>query len=290
MRKLLLVPVLVIVWPVIWYASSLWANHRAVPAPDKAVLAASLEHAIGWLEAEMRGAESYTDPYLWWMLKQSAETTRNHHLHSFYSGIEPLLLKNRNWYIWSKLFDPDATVELPPFSTLRFLPYYDYLYLYGLTCDADWGSEPEVQSQLHPDFCSLHFLHPNCTTRQLLGVRFMQRNGCGDPDRVSGLVRELQYRIVAELDWDPRVTDAYIMRVLMLVESGATGRVKPAWIQRILDAQHADGGWGDVDPVLPLPNGKVLGFTSWGPAYRVSCSDFRTTAKCVRLLSLLLDQ
>jgi hypothetical protein len=290
MRKLLLVLVLVIAWPVIWYASSLWANHRAIPTPDKAALAASLELAISWLEADLKGAKSYTDPYLWWMLKQSAKTTRNQHLVSFYNSIEPVLLKKRSWYIWSKMFDPDATVELPPFSTLRYLPYYDYLYLYGLTCDADWEREPEVQRQLRPEFCSMHFLHPNCATRQLLGVRFMQRNGCGDPDRVSGLVRELQDRIVAELDWDPRVTGAYSLRVLMLVDSGATDRVKPAWIQRILDAQHVDGGWGDVDPVLPLPNGKVLGFTSWGPAYRELRSDFRTTAKCVWLLSLLLKQ
>jgi hypothetical protein len=290
MRKLLLVLVLVVAWPVVWYAASLWANHRAVPAPDKAVLTASLERAISWLDDAMQGAESYTDPYLWWMLKQAAATTRNRHLVTFYNSIEPSLLKNRHWYIWSDMFDPDAAVALPPFSTLRFLPYYDYLYLYGLTCNTDWESEPEVQSQLQPDFCSMHFLHPNCTTRQLLGVRFMQRNGCGDPDRVAGLVRELQGRIVAELDWDPRVTDAYIMRVLMLVESGAADRVRPVWIQRILDAQHADGGWGDVAPVLPLPNGKVLGFASTGPAYRELRSDFRTTAKCIRLLSLLLDQ
>ena len=290
MRKLLLIPALVIVWPVTWYASALWANHRAVPAPDKAVLASSLGHAVGWLEADMKGARSYTDPYLWWMLKQSAEITRDQHLVSLYNHIEPLLLKKRSWYIWSGMFDPEAKVELPPFSTLRFLPYYDYLYLYGLTCNTDWGNESEVRRQLHPDFCSLHFLHPNCTTRQLLGVRFMQRNGCGDPDRVAGLARELQDRIVAELDWDPRVTDAYIMRVLMLVESGVSDRVRPVWIQRILDAQHADGGWGDVDPILPLPNGKVLGFASAGPAYRKLHSDFRTTAKCVRLLALLLDR
>ena len=39
-----------------------------------------------------------------------------------------------------------------------------------------------------------------------------------------------------------------------------------------------------------LPNGKVLGFASAGPAYRKLHSDFRTTAKCVRLLALLLDR
>jgi hypothetical protein len=290
MRKLLLVPALVIAWPVAWYAASLWANHRFVPTPDKAVLSSSLERAIVWLETDMKGARSYTDPYLWWMLKQSAETSRNQHLVTFYNSIEPLLLKNRSWHIWSSMFYPGAKVKLPPFRTLRFLPHYDYLYLYGLTCNTDWEREPEVQGQLHPDFCSLRFLHPYCTTRQLLGVRFMQRNGCGDPGRVAGLARELQDRIVTELDWDPRVTGAYIMRVLMLAESGVTNRVKPVWIQRILDAQHADGGWGDVDPVLPLPNGKVLGLASGGPAYRALHSDFRTTAKCVRLLSLLLDQ
>lgn len=72
----------------------------------------------------------------------------------------------------------------------------------------------------------------------------MQRNGCGDAAGLQQLPGFLQDRIEREVTWDSRVTDAYLQRVLMLLESGAADRVEPVWVARILDAQNADGGWG----------------------------------------------
>ena len=188
------------------------------------------------------------------------------------------------------MFKPYAHVDLPELYMLSHLPDYNYLFLYGLTCDSDWEGEPEVQRQLDLGFCSMHYLHPRCVTHQMIGVRFMQRRNCGNSEVVGRLVQGLQDTIVAELTWDPRVVDAYIQRVVMLIDSGAADRVNPTWIWRVLNAQNDDGGWGDIDPVLRLPGGKTIGFSSKMIGYGNLHSNFHATAQGVWLISLLLSQ
>lgn len=290
MRKTIIILVLIFIGPIILYTTSLWENNRSVQAPDKVELAASLDKAINWLEANMKENEEHKSPPLWWMIKQAAEVSGNRRLVSFYKKHEGKLLNTPSWYIWAKMFDSNASVKLPELNALNNLPYYDYLYLYGLTCDVEWGNEPEVQRQLNLELCTMHFLQPRCVTNQLLGVRFMQRNNCGDPDQLEALIQGLQNLIVKDLTWDPRIIAVYIERVLMLVESGAIDRVKPVWIRRILDAQNIDGGWDGLDPVLRLPNGKVLGINNTMLVYRETRSNFNATVKGIWLLILLLDQ
>ena len=290
MRKTVIILALIFAGPIIWYVSSLWANNRATQPPEPAELTVSLENAINWLEANMNGISGHKNPPLWWMIKQSAEVSQNPRLVSFYESHEHKLLNNGSWYIWSKLFNTDASVKLPQLNTLNNLPYYDYLFLYGLTCDVDWGNAPEVQRQLKLELCPTHLLHPRCVTYQLLGLRFMQRSKCGDAGRVQELIQGLQNISVTELTWDPRLTEAYIQRVLMLVDSGAIDRVKPIWIQRILDAQNSDGGWGGVDPILRFPDRKVLGFSGTKLVYGELRSNFHATAEGIWLISLLLAE
>lgn len=290
MRKFLLLPVFALVALVAWYAALLWVNNRAVQSPDRAVLAERLEHAIDWLTANVKAGESPAHPHLWWMIKQAADVSGNTRLVGFYRSNEPQLLHNRSLQVWLKMFDPGAIVGPGRADVYRNLPDYEYLFLYGQTCAEELEREPAVRGQLHPEFCASHFLEPRCVSQQLLGVRFLLQQGCGDAGELTRLVLRLQDRIVTELTWDPRVVDAYLLRVLALAESGAIGRVRPAWIRRILDAQHADGGWGDVDPVLYLPHGVVMGFASTELAHRRLLSDFHATAKGIWLLSLLLDR
>ena len=54
------------------------------------------------------------------------------------------------------------------------------------------------------------------------------------------------------------MADAYIQRVLMLVDIGAYDQVKPDWISNIVEAQNADGSWDDLHPVLYLGNDYVF--------------------------------
>lgn len=141
---------------------------------------------------------------------------------------------------------------------------------------------------MDPGYCDSHFFCPACTTHQLIGFRMMQQSGCGDPLATQQAVAALQQRIHRQLTWDPRVVDVYIQRVLTLVESGAVSSVKPVWLQRILAAQHPDGGWGGIDPLLALPTGKGIGFDARGFTFAAAKSNFHATAQGIWLMSLLL--
>lgn len=288
MRKILVILVIIIIGFIAWYASLMWANNRATQAPYRAELSVSFKNAIHWLEAHENKLEKNINPPIWWMIKQASEVSNDSRLVSFYARNEERLLNTKSLYIWKKMFDHNASYRLPPLQKLHYIPYYNYLFLYGLTCDIFWEVEPEVQQQLDLELCSMHFLHPRCVTHQLMGVRFMQRSNCGDSDQVDELILDLQDIIIKELTWDPRVVDAYIQRVLMLVDSGAVNRVKPIWIKRILDAQNDDGGWGDFDPIITFPNGVSIGFASKKLMFGQPKSNLHATAQGVLLISLLL--
>ena len=123
-----------------------------------------------------------------------------------------------------------------------------------------------------------------------MGLRFMQRYQCGHDEVVQSTIAELQQTLVSELTWDFRVGDAYIQRVLMLIDSGAYDKTKPVWIRNILQAQNEDGSWDDLQPVIYLGNDYYLGYTSMLPAIRKPGADFHATAQAIWLMSLLLGE
>ncbi len=185
------------------------------------------------------------------------------------------------------MFDELYRPRIPDLLLLPKMADYQYFFLYSLSCDANLGSEPVIQKQLSPDFCSLHYIHPRCVTHQLMGLRFMQRYQCGYNDTVNTTIAELQEVVVSELTWDFRVGDAYIQRVLMLVDTGAVHKVKHVWLKNILEAQNSDGSWDDLHPVINLGDGKVLALTSTLPKIKRPHADFHATAQAIWLLSML---
>ena len=274
----------------ICYASFFWMNNHTSQMPDRKQLTVHLEKAIDWVEKNIDGVEAANNPPLWWMIKQSVELTGNIRLGFFYKRHEDLILSKASWYLWSNMFDSDASIKLPDFHLMQDLPNYNYLFLYGLTCDSSWANQLDVQKQLKPEFCSFHFFHPRCVTHQMMGVRFMQRRDCGDKEQVNKLIQDLQKIILTELTWDPRLVDAYIQRVLMLVDSGAMSSINPTWVNRILAAQNEDGGWGDFDPLMRLPGNMALGFSSTKLVFGELRSNFHATAQAIWLISLILSE
>jgi hypothetical protein len=119
-----------------------------------------------------------------------------------------------------------------------------------------------------------------------MGVRLAQRRGCFEPDVARQFVSTLQEKVVNQLVWDPRVVDVYIQRVLMLAESGMKQKIKPVWLQRVLDAQLTDGGWDNFYHLFPINRAYYVGIT-YMPTIRPRKSNFHATAQGVLLLSLL---
>jgi hypothetical protein len=172
----------------------------------------------------------------------------------------------------------------------RFPDYQQY-FMFSLTCGRDLAADPLIVAQHDAGFCpGSHPISPACVTHQLMGFRLQQRGGC---DRVPGLekrIAELQEVIESQLTWDPRVVDVYLQRVVMLVDSGAVERIKPRWIQQVLEAQLADGSWSNLQPLVPLWGGRDFGFDAKLAGVGRPVANFHATAQGVWLTSLLLRE
>ncbi|OIP44227.1 MAG: hypothetical protein COX17_02295 [Deltaproteobacteria bacterium CG23_combo_of_CG06-09_8_20_14_all_60_8] len=260
-------------------------NNRQAPTPTKEELAASLEKAIQYLATNRDRVLAQKDPILLWMIQESGGLTKDERLRTMAADYVAALPGNSPWQY---LFNRDSHAQLR-LEILTTLPDYNFHFLYGLTCDDKLGAMEKVQQQNEEGFClKNHPLSPVCRTHQLMGLRFMQRRGCGDKPRNAGLVADLQRKIQTELTWDPRVVDLYIQRLLMLVESGVPPeRVKPVWLCKVLAAQLPDGGWGNFQPLIPMWKSRAIGFTARGIGLARPQSTLHATAEGVFLLSLL---
>jgi hypothetical protein len=250
-------------------------------------LAASQERGVAWLDGH--GEESLRDEnaMLWWMVREAARHTGDRRLSRLFGRYDAQYLGAGN--VWTHLFDEGSSEPIRYVDVDR-LPYYNQYFLYALTCDRLLGAMPLIQRQNQPDFCDhgRYRFMPACVTHQLMGLQMLERRRCGDQEQVRASIARLQDKIVRQLTWDVRVVDVYIQRVLMLVQSGVRERVKPVWLQRVLDAQLSDGGWSGTRPIVNLGLSAPLCFTQSSIAFRVPRSTFHATAQGVLLTSLLL--
>lgn len=267
-----------------------WLNNKGIEPVSHASIEQGFVKSISWLESNYTDIENIQNPILWWMIKQAAATSNNSSLKDIYSRYKKQHLDTKPPNLSTPMFDKFYRPHLPDINLLTNLADYQLFFFYALSCDKELSSEFIIQQQMQPKFCSLHYLHPRCITHQLMGLRFMQRYQCGYENVVETTINQLQHDVISELTWDFRVGDAYIQRVLMLVDSGAYRNIKPVWIKNILEAQNKDGSWDDLHPVLYLGENKVFAYTSMLPKIAKIKADFHTTAQAIWLLSMLLEE
>jgi hypothetical protein len=275
--------------PVFLYAShELWQNNRSIDAPSPQLISESHEKGINWLVNNREIILGNNNPMLWWFIKQSADITRDERLHTLFSEYTRRYLDPYPRNVWWHLFDIESKAPVDV-RQLDYLPDYNLYFIYGATCNSSLAYEEIIRRQNDPEFCgTYHPFSPACVTHQLMGVRLAQRRRCLSPQIKQELVLALQDKIVKQLVWDPRVVDVYIQRVLMLAESGVAHKIKPVWIQRVLDAQSTDGGWDNFHIVFPVNRTQYMGITD-RLVIGEPKSDFHATAQGVYLLSLIVN-
>lgn len=279
----------VVVLLAVVYGGLAWHNNRSALPPTPHDVVASWEKSVSWLMNNRAKVLQDKNPILWWMVGQSAELTGDPRLQALFDDFRHEYKLNYNKSIWQTFFNPSYYWgENFPAASYNGLSDYHQYFLFSLTCSEEMAAQPVIVAQHDPDFClKAHPLSPACLTHQLMGYRFLQRTQC---DRVAGLdekVSILQRSIEQQLVWDPRVVDVYIQRVLMLEDSGARERIKPRWLQRVLDAQLVDGGWSDLQPLVPLGGGRYFGFNARLAGVDSVKGNFHATAQGLWLTSLL---
>ncbi len=286
MRKLLRGIGFITALLVLLYGYLVWKNNASVTAPEPAELEATLENAIQWMEQNRDSVLAVGNPMLWYMIQQAAEVSGDRRLHRLFTDYEQRYLKERHDNRWRPLFYPGTWVPVQ-FKDIASYSYYNWHLMYAIICDSELGKVPEIAAQNDPAFCNRHPLRPACATHQLMGIRLMQRNKCGDADQLADTVKQLQQRIRRQLLLDPRVVDVYMQRVLMLTESNARDLIKPVWINNLINAQQPDGGWSPFEPLLPLGGGRYFSYGQKLFAVDQPSSSFHMTAQGVLLFTLL---
>lgn len=259
---------------------------RSESPPSAAELRRHWQAGLRWMHANDAQILADGNPMLWRMVRDAAALSGD-------AGLAELLQRWRQRYFtrepidaWVLLVDPAARPARNLPAGLERLPHYMKLMSYGMSCDARQGETDIVRRQMVAGWCSAVTVrrvlsHPKCVTHQLAGYMLMQQRGCGDPVRVAAMVAELQDRVVDELSLDFVMRDEYLQRVLMLYWTGAPQRVKPVWLNRVLRAQRADGGW-DYEPEWARPEaGEAAGFDK---------ADFHATAQGLLILAIALKQ
>ncbi len=287
LRKIIIILLILSLIPISFGSYLIWNNNRTVAPPSKQEISASLEKSIQWLVNNRSSILNENNSMLWWMVKESAELTNDQRLDELFEAYKKKWLDPDPNSPWLHLFDSDCRVSVEDWG-VRGLPDYNVFFLYGLTCSKELEEMDIIDRQKDEDFCwKEHPISPACVTHQLMGIRFMERRNCGDPEYVQDMIKTLQDKIVMQLTWDPRVVDVYIQRLLMLTDSGAEKRVEAVWLRNVLDAQLLDGGWGPNQSIFALGSSRYLCFTGRMLAVRELKSSFHATAQGVLLLSLL---
>lgn len=289
MRHLALIILASIFSLILLYAIYLLVNNnRIVPMPSETELRGGYEKSVGWMLAHRGEILANTSSILGWWLMRSAELTRDPRLQELYAEYKRRQLDPYPAMVWQHLFNRYSRAPVI-YPTIAHFPDYNLFSIYGATCDPELSSLDIIKRQQEVEFCTdTHPISPACVTHQMMGASMMLERGCGDPRVIRTLIATLQDKVVTQLMWDPRVVDVYLQRTLMLADTGATQRIKPIWLRRILDAQGTDGGWGPMQSLIPLGGNRAWGFTARGIGLGSSKSDLHASVQGVLLLSLLL--
>jgi hypothetical protein len=271
----------------IYFGWKLLQNNRSIPPSEQQRIEASFNLGVAWLEKNHDAILANENPMLWWMIKRSAELTHNSTLLQFYAEYKQRYVDSNPRNIWAYLLESRTHAFIDP-QQIENLPSYNQFFIYVSSCDSLLAQDATIIAQLEPHFCDNQLLTPTCSTHQLMGLRIALQHQCGDMNKLGEAIYQLQGNIVNQLTWDFRLVDVYVQRVWVLLESGASDRVKPIWIQRVLMMQNLDGGWSGFEPIVPISPKQGLGFSSKGVGVGTSESNFHTTAQGVYLMSLLL--
>ena len=270
-----------------------YRNSRDQTFPTDAEVRSSWARAAIWILSHREQVMNDDNAMLWLFVREAGRASGDERLSSLFGEY---LAKQPDTSIWRYVFDPDERGAALLIDFPDSFPDYNRFFVYGATCNATARADPAVVALLEPSACGSTvsgLRNPWCRTHQLMGLRFVQKSRCEPEDVTARTVAHVQDGIAAELAWDFRVQDAYIQKVMMLMESGRRTAVKAVWLRQILNGQGADGGWDGMDRITPLSGNRALYWADGRLYPRVleqRPSNFHATAQALYLLALWLQR
>ncbi len=273
------------------YMVGVYNNNRDMEPQEQVALTESYERSIAWLQSNRQKVLANNNPMLWWMLGESQQLNGDPRLKELVNAYFNQHQRVRRG-VWGPLFGVSGNPYLDEYN-VQGLPYYNQHFIYALNCAQGIAQGvPLVAQQNQSGFClqSSYVYRPACITHQLMGINFLHQQACGFLPEIDEVTATLQNYIVRQLTWDIRVVDVYLQRILMLLITGAEAHIKSIWIQRMLGQQQADGGWGDFQSLIALPDGRSLGFSSRIISIGKEKSSLHASAQGIYILSHLISR
>lgn len=280
--------------------AALWAwqlKQYKEPAPPltRAELERSFAAAVAWMRANESRVTRSHNVMLWRMVRDAAEVSGDPFLRGMFDYYYSHHFRGQSWLVWDRLLNPKSQ-SLCDIRTFADVRPYQKLFVYGLTCDPYLASLEEIQGEQDRNLCWARGLRsltvePACSTHQLMGLALMRERPCGQTPAVAELMEHLKQDILLQLEWDFRVRDVYLQRVMVLYQNDAAHRVDPRWLRRVVEAQQPDGGWADQHPLFTLPGGRQVSLGGYGMGLvtlRQPRSGFHATAQGLLLTALAL--
>ena len=290
LKKTIRIFIFIVGIPLLLLALAIAHNNFGEAEYTQKELTIAFNQSINWLQQNNRVIQNDHNSMLWWMLIQAADKQNNATLNTIIAQYKADNVARYQNSPWSYLITGQSDAHISIYS-LGNMPDYNMQFVYAFSCSRSLAYEDIIKIQNQTDFCWRHHpVSPACTTHQMMGFRFMQRTGCEDPQIVTERIHTLSNYIKQQSTYDFRVVDVYLQRVLMQLDSDNKNKINPRWVKRILLAQHADGGWGDFQPLIPLGDGKYFGFHAKGVEVRKPESTFHATAQGIWILAMLMAQ
>ena len=138
-----------------------------------------------------------------------------------------------------RLVDPNASVEAAQIDTVdRFAwPVFQ-----GLYCDR-FGSPKDYHDRIK----TLSDMGGYELTHAVLGIDLALERGCLSVDEVTDLVAQ-QNQFLAEIPTQNAFEqDLSLEAIALLLHRDAHALIEFPWIEKVLEMQHSDGGWGSKE-------------------------------------------
>ncbi len=199
----------------------------------------AIETSTQWI---LDHPENYGNPPLMFMVGDMAEMSGDPRLQQYVQGY---LASNRvhvpgrpqTWY-YARWAFPTLEVPVLPREVMPYLGWQDRWFTYASAPDKVELTPEDRADLFNPTKYSwgvrLHY--------QLVTLDIYRRfNGpSAELDRVINPVAE---GVARDAFWDFRVNDAYYQRSACILGAGRPDLIRSRWIDRILNAQNADGTW-----------------------------------------------
>ena len=218
-------------------------NNHALHHRSRAEFNAQLDHAIEtstqWI---LNNPENYGNPPLMFMIGDMAEMSDDPRLQQYVQGY---LASNRvhipgrpqTWY-YARWAFPTLQVPLIPRSVVPYLGWQDRWFTYASAPDKVELTPEDRDDLFSPTKYSwgvrLHL--------QLVALDIYRRFNGPSPD-LDAAINPVAEGVARDAFWDFRVNDAYYQRSATILGAGRPDLIRSRWMERILDAQKADGTW-----------------------------------------------